>query len=314
MYGWCGSAGGGLPDVELHEATDPVLFLWRRITKNSGGPGQRRGGQGLDQAYLLVGSASFAGFTNMACADFPPPGFGGGFPPAVSLHYPLRETDYFERLPGETRQALDEQALAGRREAIRKKVGHFVFNPGDALRAICGGGAGLGDPLLRSPDLVVTDIRDGYITIEHAQVAYGVVVDAAGAVDPVATDRCRMELRCSRIGRDPEREAMALDVPGLSVVFAENDEGRRWSCAYCNATIAPLDQDWRQASVRHEQPIAEFYGELGMQVRVREAPPAIKVTRFYCATCASCLTTDVATDRTEPGSPVIAAAAAVGQR
>ena len=51
-YGLTCTTGGGIPDIENHEGADPVLFLWRRLVANSGGPGQMRGGQSLDQAYV----------------------------------------------------------------------------------------------------------------------------------------------------------------------------------------------------------------------------------------------------------------------
>ncbi len=303
MYGWVSTAGGGLPDLELHEATDPVLFLWRRITKNSGGPGQHRGGQGIDQAYLLRGGSTLAGFANLACAEFPPPGSGGGFPPSVSLHYPVRGVAYSPDMVNATRPPLDEQTLGGTRETVSKKVANFVFNPGDALHVVCGGGGGLGDPLLRAPELVAEDLRNGYITAEHAQAAYGVIVDRSGNVDFSATEAGRVQRRRERIGGDPVREAAVPETPGLSVAFSRDRGAHHWLCAHCSTEIAPLDHDWRDAVVKRELPISEFFASLGMQVRARERGPKVTITCLYCPSCASCLATDVATDRTKPASP-----------
>jgi N-methylhydantoinase B len=307
MYGWVATAGIRLPDVEVHEATDPVMFLWRRVAKNSGGPGHLRGGQGVDQAYLLVGSASFAGFANLACADFPPPGFGGGFPPSVSLHYPIRGTHLHEHVADGAPRPLDVTALDGTKETVAKKVPHFVFSPGDVLWSNCGGGGGLGDPLLRSPALVARDVRDGYLTIEHARAAYGVVLRGDGDVDAGATKRCRRELRSSRIGGDPAREAVPPDLPGLSIAVVGDGQGPAWTCAYCEAPIASVDEDWRHHAVRRELPIADAFAAYGMQVRRREAKPGVRLVQCYCPTCASCLSTDVLTDRWQPASPVLAA-------
>jgi hypothetical protein len=127
-------------------------------------------------------------------------------------------------------------------------------------------------------------------------------------VDAAATARRRAELRRDRIGDEPEREARAPEVPGLSVVLADGEQGRAWVCASCAAEIAPLDEDWRRHAVRDARPIAEFFADLGMQVRERAVPPSITVTRSYCRSCAACLATDVASDRFEPSSPVIAGA------
>ena len=48
-YGLTCTTGGGIPDIENHEGADPVLFLWRRLVPNSGGPGETRGGMALDR-------------------------------------------------------------------------------------------------------------------------------------------------------------------------------------------------------------------------------------------------------------------------
>ncbi len=309
MYGSSCMAGSGLPDVEVHEATDPVLFLWRRISQNSGGAGQRRGGQGLDQAYLLHGGSSFAGFTTITCAEFPPPGFGGGFPPSTGQQYPIRSTRYQDADAVDVGQCPDEESLRGTKEVIGTKVGHFALNPGDVLRAFGGGGAGLGDPLFRDIRAVVKDFRDGYITAEHAEAAYGVVLRADGSEDPQATDRRRHQLRCARIGEQPVREATARAELGISVTLSESDDERWWSCAFCEAELAPVDQDWRQAVVKHELPMSEFVAELGMRVRIRDAAPAVNVIRSYCPACAGCLATDVLTDAADARSPVLAAPA-----
>jgi N-methylhydantoinase B len=300
-----------VPDVEVHEASDPVLFLWRRISPNSGGPGHRRGGQGLDEAYVLGGRHSFAGFTTVECSEYPPPGFGGGLPPSAGLQYPIRATSYGNAAVDARRLPRDEDGLGGTRELIGTKVGHFVLNPGDVLRAIGGGGAGLGDPLLRSAELVVSDVRDGYITREHATAAYGVITGMDGELDGEATRRRREELRAARIGHSPERDAVAPDLPGLSVTVSDGNHEREWCCGYCGGAIAPLAQDWRQAVVRHEAPLAELFGGLGMRLRERTVPPQIQVVSFYCALCAGCLATDVTTDRAEPVLPVLAATVGV---
>ncbi len=302
MYGTYSTSGGKMPDVELHEAADPVRFLWRRIAKNSGGPGQRRGGQGLDQAFVLLGSSRFEGFANRHVVDYPPPGFGGGFPPRSALQYPIRATQFEGR-------ASDEAALGGTRELIAKKVFPFALNPGDVMSFMCGGGGGLGDPLLRPAELVAQDVRDRYITLHHAKAAYGVILTPDGSVDIDATERCRAERRHERIDGQPERECVAPVLPGLAVVLSEGDAERCWTCGYCDSELAPADEDWRHAAIRHELPLATFLGELEMQVQARRLPPQVKVIRYYCAACAGCLTADMATDRSEPRAPVVLARA-----
>ena len=69
---------------------------------------------------------------------------------------------------------------------------------GDAFCHIGAGGAGQGDPLERDPALVAADVAEERITGEYAEAVYGVVLDAAGAVDAQATDAARATLRETR--------------------------------------------------------------------------------------------------------------------
>jgi 5-oxoprolinase (ATP-hydrolysing) len=58
---------------------------------------------------------------------------------------------------------------------------------------------GYGDPLERDPELVRSDVLDGFTTAELAERDYGVVLDAAsGAVDTEGTERLRERLRAER--------------------------------------------------------------------------------------------------------------------
>jgi N-methylhydantoinase B len=188
---------------------------------------------------------------------------------------------------------------------IGTKVGHFVLNPGDVMRAIGGGGGGLGDSLLRDAAVVASDVRDGYITIEHAEAAYGVVVNEDGRVNVSLTTRRRNQLRTARIGKLPNRAATAPRAVGISVAVRDHDGQRAWTCEYCAVPLAALTADWRDVAVRQEMSIAGRYAELGMRVRERDATPSVKVLEFYCPCCASCLAADVATDRRATGSPML---------
>ena len=67
-----------------------MLFLWRRLVANSGGPGQMRGGQSLDQAYAIHYSDKMAGPGFNACAQVPPHGAGGGYPGCAGTFFPVR--------------------------------------------------------------------------------------------------------------------------------------------------------------------------------------------------------------------------------
>jgi N-methylhydantoinase B len=304
-YGLTCTTGGGIPDVENHEGADPVLFLWRRLVANSGGPGQMRGGQSLDQAYAIHYSEGMAGPGFNACAQVPPHGMGGGFPGSAGIFYPVRASNVSELIDKDVLPTRER--LEGRTESVRSKLTHLVLARGDVFVATAGGGAGLGDPLLRDPAKVAADVAAGYVTTGHAHAVYGVVVDGENQVDEQATTDRRAEIRRERIGGDPAKVATPPPSVGISLV---RDNGS-WACASCDETLADSDANWRDGAVLREMPIAERYAQLEMIVRDRTEEPRVMMREYCCPGCAASLGIDVVTQDLEtlPSAQELRAAA-----
>jgi N-methylhydantoinase B len=290
-YGLTCMPGCGLADVEVHEAADPVLFLWRKLIPNSGGPGLMRGGQALEQAMAIRYSDAMGGPGFNACAEIPPIGFGGGYPASSGDFYPLTDTNIaalIERglLPTEAR-------LAGTRVPTRSKLTHLVLARDDVFVTTSGGGGGLGDPLLRDPALVLEDLTAGYITPGHAREVYGVALGADGDLDHAASGLRREEIRHQRIGDTPTAELRPPTSVGVSIVC----DRRVWACASCGATLSEIDQNWREGDVALiERPITERFAELEMLVRGRTEPPRVTLREYSCRACAASLAVEVATE------------------
>ncbi len=287
IYGCTCMTGCGLTDLEAHEAADPLRFLWREIAANSGGPGQFRGGQGMEQAFVLALSDQLAGPTFTACTEVPASGFGGGFPGSGSDTYVMRETNV-ESLLSDGRRVLPDR-LEGRKDVIRNKVDHLVVNRGDVVVIAGGGGGGLGDPLLRDVERVAADVAGGYVTTEHASAAYGVILGEDGEADLDATQARRAEIRAERIGAKPAKEATPHETPGVAITVS----GDGLSCASCGEVLAAADGDWREGAVEREYEIAERYRQLGMYVRPRKESPRVLMREHYCPGCASALDVSV---------------------
>jgi N-methylhydantoinase B len=62
--------------------------------------------------------------------------------------------------------------------------------PGARLTVTTAGGGGYGDPLTRDPALVLSDVREGKITVAHAADVYGVAV-AGDRIDEAGTRELR---------------------------------------------------------------------------------------------------------------------------
>ncbi len=303
-YGLTCTTGGGIPDIEDHEGSDAVLFLWRRLIPQSGGPGARRGGQGLEQAYALHYSDRMAGPGFNACAEVPPHGVGGGFPGNAGNFYPIRNSNVADLLA----QGImpTRERVTGQDEQVRSKISHMIVNRGDVFVALSGGGGGVGDPLFREPANVVLDVQGDYISAEHAEAIYGVVLNANGELDVEATTLARAQIRSARIGSEPSRTMSAPMSIGVSVTV----DGGEWTCASCSAHLGLTTGKLRDAAVLREARVAQRYAELGMSVRERTEEPGVLMREYYCPACAAALVVDIAVEGTEtlrsPRLPVTA--------
>jgi N-methylhydantoinase B len=292
-YGCTCMTGCGLSDLESHEAADPVLFLWRKVVPNSGGPGRYRGGQGLEQAFSMAYVDQMGGPSWNSCAEVPPSGFGGGLPGAGSTYHVIRASNVPALLEGGELPLPDR--LDGRTELLRNKVGHLTLGRDDVLVMVSGGGGGLGDPLLRPASTVADDVRAGYVTAQHADAAYGVVLGDDGEADPEATAARRLEIRRLRIDGEPTKDLAEPESAGVSVL--RDDSG--WSCASCGTRLAAADENWRTGAVLREAGIVERFAELHMYVRDRREDPKVMLREHHCPACAAALGSDVATEGTE---------------
>lgn len=298
-YGCTCMTGCGIADIESHEGEDPLLFLWRRIAQNSGGPGQYRGGQALEEAYSLAYTDAMGGPAFNGCAEVPPSGVGGGFPAGTGGFYILRGGNVARLL--EQGQSPTESRLEGDREDFASKVSHLNVYRDDIVVIISGGGGGVGDPLLRSPTQVAADVRDRYITAEHADAVYGVALTADGEVDESASAARREEIRRSRIGSTPTCELAEPAQVGVSV---ERSEDGSWRCAYCAHQLTDGEGNWREGAKLMETELHQRYTELQMYVRERNEDPQVMMREHYCPSCAGSLAVDVATE----GTPTLPAA------
>ena len=152
------------------EINTPVVVEERSLRRDSGGAGRFRGGLGIDVRVcnLVEGKWNLARPRRRKC---PPWGLwegntGGG-------------AEYFLKLSGkEGFESIDQ---------IMRPV-----PPNSEVVIRTGGGGGWGHPFEREPDKVLEDVLEGYVSLETARTAYGVVIDLeTGTVDAAATAAAR---------------------------------------------------------------------------------------------------------------------------
>ena len=110
----------------------------------------------------------------------------------------------------------------GVQRMLPSKCDNVQVQPGDLLHFVTWGAGGWGDPLEREPALVALEVQRGLVSSRGA-LAYGVVLDAQGAVDDAATRSRRAGMRDGRgalgvFNRGPDIDTLrqrCLDETGL---------------------------------------------------------------------------------------------------
>lgn len=152
-------------DIESHL---PLRVLNYELREDVVGAGTWRGGIGSIRGFELLedGAVSVEGDGQ----KFRPWGFRGGedgSPAMVQLVH-----------------------VDGRTEELPSKIPYRQLARGDRLIAYGPCGGGYGDPMGRSPQTVLDDVRDGLLGIEAARENYGVVI-VDGVIDEASTEKLR---------------------------------------------------------------------------------------------------------------------------
>jgi N-methylhydantoinase B len=152
--------------VEATENVAPIIIWRKELKPDSGGAGRTRGGTGQIMEIATKGDLEFsvnASFDRIAHA---PKGRDGGRDGAAGV-------------------------VKQKSGAKLRTKGYQVIPDGDRLVLELPGGAGMGDPAARDPELVARDVRDGLVSEKIARSIYRVVVNQDGTPDMAATNGLR---------------------------------------------------------------------------------------------------------------------------
>jgi N-methylhydantoinase B len=201
MYHWGGASAGGavkgrdgfdqvgpmctfggllLPNAEMSEQLFPVRVLSQELRCDGAGPGEFRGGTGVNYEVEVQAEAEWSfraeGVHSPQAHGVNLGGFGvpGSYAVTPNGAESFEPPDYGIRHLGPARMRLSSS-----------------------------GGGGWGDPLKRDPERVLADLRDGVVSEKHARDQYGVVLDGSGrAIDLAATATRREAIRLGRTTSD----------------------------------------------------------------------------------------------------------------
>jgi N-methylhydantoinase B len=155
-YDFIFPANGANTPVEIFESDTPLIVEKREILTDSGGPGKMKGGLGRrvvfkapDDEYAPLPPVNLG--VQSGRFRYPPEGLFGG------------------------KHGSKAQFLINGKPG--NPYGLTQFGPGDVVVMDAAGGGGFGDPFERDPELVESDVVEGYVSVERAKENYGVVID-----------------------------------------------------------------------------------------------------------------------------------------
>jgi N-methylhydantoinase B len=143
--------------IEVWESRNPWLLEKVELAADSGGPGRHRGGLGVDLFFKVLETSQMTSMVERTkTAAWGLAGGLSGRANGAALRYP-----------------------DGRRETFGKRT-RLDVPKGATFELYCGGGGGYGEPAERSPEAVHEDVRQGYVTEEHARRFYPHAFGPAG--------------------------------------------------------------------------------------------------------------------------------------
>jgi N-methylhydantoinase B len=285
--------GGGTQDVEQQEVGQPLLYLWRREVADSGGAGRRRGGNGIEFALTPIDTDQVIGVMATHGTTLPNrTGIFGGLPGSCARFEIVRGSHVLDDLArGRAINQLDE--ICGQYEILPGVSAGLIVSRGEVVNVRLQNGGGYGDPLLREPERVLRDVRDGTVSVDVARRIYGVVT-AEDSVDEPATATLRGEIRDRRLRamRPPGASATSSPAPARSgrwaesLAFAQRGEQTIVSCGHCQHELGVLGSDWR-----------ELVGTVLLApedlTALVQVPAELEARQFVCPKCAASLWVDV---------------------
>lgn len=158
----------GVP-VEVMENIAPLVIHCRSLRADSGGPGAFRGGLGQEMEIEVLTNEPYLFSGLYERTRYAAPGLAGGHPGETGRVSTKPETNLKPKvtrsLPAETVVTLELP-----------------------------GGGGYGPPHEREPELVLDDVRNGYVSAAQARDAYGVAIDTATwTIDDASTAALRQK-------------------------------------------------------------------------------------------------------------------------
>jgi len=151
-------ANGANTPVEIFESDTPLIVEKRELLSDSGGCGKMKGGLGKREVFRIPDDQY---------APTPPVNLG-----IQSGRYMYPAEGLFNGKTGTKAQFLVNGTPGN-------SYGLTQLKPGDTIIIDAPGGGGYGNPFERDPEMVLSDVIEGYVSLESAGKDYGVAINPA---------------------------------------------------------------------------------------------------------------------------------------
>lgn len=165
-------ANGANTPVEIFESDTPLIVEKRELLSDSGGPGKMKGGLGKRELFRVPDDEY---------APLPPVNLG-----IQAGRFVYAAEGLFDGKPGAKAKFL-VNGESGNAYGLTR------LQPGDVVTVDAPGGGGYGNPLARDPEMVLSDVTEGYVSLESAAADYGVIINPETLeIDWPGTNKARL--------------------------------------------------------------------------------------------------------------------------
>lgn len=283
-------------NIESLETNYPLLYLYRRRTRDSGGAGKWRGGVSAEVAFTTHHATAMDITPNTwGVSVSATSGLVGGYPGGGATVMVKRGTNVFDVwASGVLPQRFDE-LQGGPLEILPAKCS-FAMEKGDVFGSVPHGGGGFGDPTDRDPERVATDFRRRLVSIEWARKLYGVELQPDGTVDGERTSEIRKEIRKARVAQGKARTALPTGAgerlsDGNGAPFGALKRANGWLfCGDCLKSISPEAENFKKYLLLRRLPLASAGPWIGL--RKGSGRLAFEIWEYACPHCGALISVE----------------------
>lgn len=236
----------------------------------------------------------------------PAAGLFGGYPASTTWWYAKFNPEIRKFIKTNHRMPHNYNEIGGEEKLLPVKVSHLILRKGDIFHYNNSGGGSFGDPLDRDPSRVLTDVRNGYVSLEQALNAYGVVIDVENMqMNMQATEKKREKMRRERF--EKARIYKSIEVKGkveriakfnMYLDIADKGGKRFIQCNRCSTLLCSIQDHWKEFCAIGEHKLGTDYTN-NMKIHIQERKPekglkpALILREYFCPKCQRLYETEV---------------------